>query len=503
MGVRDWFRRTFGRAESRRDASYVGGRRSRRNAGWVLGDVSGNAAVAGSLVELRRRSRDHARNNRYAHHALIETACYLAGSLPQSAISVPEGASDRERARIESVNRTVDGRFRAWSRVCSVEGRETFSGLLYRAILGWLTSGESFTRRRVRRLDDGLPVPLQLDLLEADLVDHTRSERLDTGGWIVQGVEYSPIGARQAYHMWRWHPGETLISGLQTPYSTVRVDARTVCHLYGAPIERPGQARGVPWLHAVIQDLYDFAGFQDADRVRMRAAASQMAVVETEDRFCEGQDDLPTGLNPLRDSSGDILERIRPGQIGYMQAGQRVSWNTPPTTPQVGEHARVELHGQAVGALMPYELFSGDLSDTSYSSIMFGLGSYRQLVSLLRRDVVLPFWTNPVWEWFVELGQAAGVLPDEAGPVRWVHPPWPLVDPVKDARGKLIAVRGGWDTLSRVIAETGEDPDEVLAEQRRLQEWARAHGIVLDGIPSTATLGGQVQETLSPRLDND
>ena len=52
-------------------------------------------------------------------------------------------------------------------------------------------------RLRERRVEDGLPVPLQLQVLEADHLDGTRTEELKDGGFVLQGVEFDALGRRR------------------------------------------------------------------------------------------------------------------------------------------------------------------------------------------------------------------------------------------------------------------------------------------------------------------
>jgi len=503
--VKGWFRRDK-RAAKRRE--YAGAKRSRRTSDWIAQGTSGNAELGLALPLLRQRSRQAWRDDPHAKSSLSTLASYFSGVMPRSAIPIPVGASDAERERIEALNREVDDRHREWSRRCSSRGPGSYRGTQYQAVLGMLMSGETFTRRRIRR-PGRLVVPMQLELLEGDLCDHTKSERLEDGGWILQGIEHSPIGRVRAYHLYREHPGESTIGGLSfgSSLDTVAVPAAAVAHLYPEMLSRPQQVRGEPWLHANLQGLHDLAGYLDSERVRLRAAASFMGAVTTEeditypDEESEDDDHAAYSLNAIRDCNGDVVERVRPGEIVYLRGGQTMTFNKPPSSDGFAEYVKTDLHTQAAGALMPYELYTGDLSDTNFSSIMFGMGSFKRFARRMVEDVVVARWADPVWGWFVEAGRAAGSLPPEAGPVAWTVEPWPLVDPVKEARGNQILVRSGAKSLRRWIAETGEDPEEVLRDHESIARWASDHGIVLDSIPTSATLAGQIQEGFG--IDSD
>ena len=69
-------------------------------------------------------------------------------------------------------------------------------------------SGEVLVRLRERRVEDGLPVPLQLQVLEADHLDSGKTEELRDGGFILQGIEFDALGRRRAYWLYPTHPGD-------------------------------------------------------------------------------------------------------------------------------------------------------------------------------------------------------------------------------------------------------------------------------------------------------
>jgi flagellar biosynthesis/type III secretory pathway ATPase len=50
-------------------------------------------------------------------------------------------------------------------------------------------------------------VPLQLQVLEADFLDATKSGALSDGR-LVQGIEFDPVGKRRAYWLHGAHPGD-------------------------------------------------------------------------------------------------------------------------------------------------------------------------------------------------------------------------------------------------------------------------------------------------------
>jgi capsid protein len=132
-------------------------------------------------------------------------------------------------------------------------------------------AGECFVRIRPRRPEDGLSVPLQLQILPAEMLDLADNRDLGNGRRVEMGIEFDAIGRRTAYHFWRQHPAirpEFRRTGASL--KTI-VPAEEIMHLY-RPF-RAGQSRGVPHtlsgiVVAAIMDCYD-----DAELERKRVAA--------------------------------------------------------------------------------------------------------------------------------------------------------------------------------------------------------------------------------------
>ena len=70
------------------------------------------------------------------------------------------------------------------------DGLTDFAGLQALIVRGLVESGEVLVRLRERRTEDGLPVPLQLQVLEADHLDSWKTGELADGGFILQGIEF-------------------------------------------------------------------------------------------------------------------------------------------------------------------------------------------------------------------------------------------------------------------------------------------------------------------------
>ncbi len=265
-------------------------------------------------------------------------------------------------------------------------------------------AGEVLVRRRLRRASDGLPVPLQLQVLEADFLDATKSGAIGAGR-LVQGIEFDPVGKRRAHWLHAEHPGDAygaLLNGLQSR----PVPATEIAHVYE---KQRTQARGVPWGAPVIRSLRDLDDYEVAELVRKKTEACVTAIVF-------GDDEAQQGIAPsVVDADGNRVEQFEPGLIAYARGGKDIRFNQPSATGGYGEYKRASLHTISAGFRVPYELLTGDLSQVNYSSIRAGLVEFRRQIDAVQWQLFIPMFCAPVWRWFTEAAWAAGQIEDGRG----------------------------------------------------------------------------------------
>ncbi len=337
-------------------------------------------------------------------------------------------------------------------------------------------------RRRLRRSSDGLPVPLQLQVLEANFLDAMKSGAIGAGR-LVQGIEFDPVGKRRAYWLHSEHPGDAW-GALQGGLGSRPVPATEIAHVYE---KQRMQARGVPWGAPVIRALRDLDDYEVAEIVRKKTEACVTAIVF-------GDDEAQQGIAPaVVDADGNRVEQFEPGLIAYARGGKDIRFNQPAATGGYGEYKRASLHTISAGFRVPYELLTGDLSQVNYSSIRAGLVEFRRQIDAVQWQLFIPMFCAPVWRWFTEAAWAAGLIPTPDVPVEWSPPKFEAVDPQKDAMANLLAIRSGTMTLAEVIAQQGRNPDAVLAEIAATNAKLDALGLVLDSDPRRVTKTGSAQ----------
>ncbi len=180
---------------------------------------------------LLARSRELVVTNGYAANACEAFAANLVGDgiKPSSLI----GDADL-RDQVQKL-------WLAWTDEADADGLTDFYGLQAMVAREMFVAGECFVRLRPRRAEDGLLVPLQLQLLQSEMLPFEKTEVDPNGNRIRCGIEFDLIGRRVAYHFRRRHPGDSTDQRIAVP-DTVRVPAEEVLHIY-RPIDA-GQIRG-------------------------------------------------------------------------------------------------------------------------------------------------------------------------------------------------------------------------------------------------------------------
>jgi lambda family phage portal protein len=190
-------------------------------------------------------------------------------SCPGPPTRARDGKADKKK------NAKVDAAFKAWAAVCDAEGQLDFYGMQTLAVREMVEGGEVLARRRWRKPQDGLAVPVQVQLLEADFLDDNRSGYMPNGNLAISGIEFDAVGRRTAYWLWKQHPGNNF-GWLQQSIVSNAVPASEIAHLYE---KQRTQARGVPWGSPVIRKLRDLDDYEFAEGIRKKIEASCVAFV--------------------------------------------------------------------------------------------------------------------------------------------------------------------------------------------------------------------------------
>jgi lambda family phage portal protein len=468
------------RARAALDASrvYAGAALGRHTDGWRAGSTSADQEIEAAGPRLRDRHRDLVRNNPHAASAVSSWVTNLVG----------EGITPRCQDK-----RVLD-LFNAWAKRCDADGQLDFYGLQVLAVRQMVEAGEVLVRRRRRRKEDGLPVPLQLQVLESDHLDSLKTATLASGNRVTLGVETDAIGRRVAYWLFPEHPGSLAPSPVSRTVTSTPIAAVDVIHLYEGQRK---QTRGVAWGAAVIRKLRDLDDYDFAEGIRKKTESAYVGALLVED-------DNDDGIAPrFTDVNGKAVEQLEPGLLLLARGGKDLKFNAPAAVSGYAEYYTVSLRTIAAGYRLPYELVSGDLSRVNYSSIRAGMLEFRRLVRMMQWQLVIPTFCQRVWDWFCETAFLAGLIESPDVPVEWDTPRFEWVDPLKDVQADIAAVRAGIRSMPEVIAERGRNPDDVIAEAAEFNAKADAAGLVLDTDPRKVAGTGALQAAKPDGTEQD
>jgi lambda family phage portal protein len=461
--------------------AYAGAALGRHTDGWRAPSTSADTEIAAAGPRLRDRHRDLVRNNPHAAKAVSAWVSNIVG----------EGITPRANTGDKTRDKQIMDLFKRWAKKCDADGTLDFYGLQSLACRGMVEGGESFVRRRPRRAKDRLPVPLQLQVIEADLLDASKTGDLGNRSVAIQGVQFDAIGQRLAYWMFAQHPGNNFAS-FNTRLNSTPVPAGDIVHLFE---KLRTQVRGVPWGAPVIRALRDLDDYEFAEGIRKKIASSVVGVVLGADDESESG---VTGKPGVVDGKGNPIEQFEPGLFAYARGGKDIKFNTPASDGGFPEYKKVSLKSIAAGYRLPYSVVSGDQGDTNYSGDRSGLIEFRRLVTALQWQLFIPAFCEPVWTWFCEAAWMAGLIESPEIPVEWETPRFEWVDPYKDGLAELLAVRAGLRTLPEALGQRGRNLDDVIEEIKATNAKLDAAGIVLDSDPRKITSAGALQSLPPP-----
>lgn len=424
---------------------YEGAARSHRTGFRRVGGGSANTEIAMSLPRLRDVSRAFGRNNPYASniHAAIPAHVVGAGIVP-AVIAETKG-------RKKSIGRLIIDHLE--STAIDFDGRLNFYGLQNLAMRTVVEAGEVLVVRYVPPARLRLPVPMQVRVMEPDFLDSSKNGPTAEGGVCFQGIEFDKEGRRVAYWLYDEHPGGGIT--WRMPKSS-RIIASDVIHIYR--VDRPGQARGVPWGAAGIMTMWDLADYEEAELMRQKIAAC-FAV------FWTGTDagGLAQSVTGNNTAAGQPLETIEPGMIQRLPTGADVKFASPPMMQGYRDFITVNARKVTCAYGVPYEIGTGDMSQVSFISGRLGMLGFNRNVDQWRWHMLIPHMCAGVGSWFLQ----AAAIP-LGGPARasleWTPPRREMVSPKDEIPAQRDAVRAGLASRSEKLREAGYDPEQVDQE---------------------------------------
>ena len=442
----------------------------RRFKDMPVGTVSANRETEVSLMRLIARSRQLDQNNPYAKRAVERIADNVVG------IGI-RPTFGRSVVKLQKA-------WKAWgegdSKECDFDGRMNIYGLQWLAMRTVAESGGCIVRKR-RTAKNKSGIPIQLQILEPDILDLSKNYELTDGGFAMQGIEFDSTGRRRGYWLYDRYPSENY--GIKSSLESKFGPASDVIHVY--QVERPGQVHGVPFGVQAFMRLKDFDDYEDAELIRQKIAACYAV-------FVEESIDSPTATGGTTRKS-ELTERIEPGAIQKMAPGEKVSFTNPPAKEGIAEYSRQVLRGIAAAYGTTYESLTGDMSNVNFSSGRMGWLESQRMYNRYQFQMFIPTFCSESFAWFLEGAKIGLIYTKDDITADWTPPRREMIDPSKEIAAMSAAVRNGFQDWGEAVTELGYDPDTILD---RMEKWAKefdSRGLILDSDPRKTAVGGKIQ----------
>lgn len=435
-------------------------------ASWQSDSLPLNDTLGAKLPVVIARSRDAAHNNPFARRFL--------GLLRRNVLG-PKGVRLQVRLRTDGglksgVNNTLEAAYDAWGRAgaCDVTGRYTRLYLDRLALRHCAVDGTVFGRLLPGRGPHGL----QVQLLPIDLLAmHHRADLAD-GARIRLGVETDAFGSIRAY----WFKGGVdSLDNLGLSRNFVRVPAAEIVQL-SLPDEVL-QLLGVPWMQAGLKPMYQAADFAASGLNKARESAKRGGFFEL-DPDAAPTPKLHDGVDGEEgDPAATPYQTVMDGTWDVLPAGLKAApYESDYPNIEYGQFIKDCLRNVASALEVSYISLGNDLSDVNYSSGQLGLGDERTLWQELQEWFVT-HWCQPIYEQWLKhalvaapelQGLSFARIDAYAAAASWQRHVWQPLDPLKTIEAQRSRLEARLTSPQRVMAENGDDPDDVLAE---IAEW--------------------------------
>jgi len=466
------------------DRSFYAGMVDRLTNAFTGTNLSINESLKSSLNKMRSRSRELVHDNDYGkkYISMVKTNVVGAKGVKLQASSINSAGKPDKLD-----NKAIEKSWHDWcmSENCTVTGILSFLDVQHITIGSVASDGECIVRIVY---GNAYKYGFALQLIEADRLDTTLNlDPIDNGNKIVMGVEMDSFDKPVAYHILTQHPGDQIRKYGDKQY--MRLLAKDVIHLFKS--ERVGQARGIPWMHSSMRRLDMIGGYEEAELVAARAGASKMGFYYT-DTGTEYKGDAAT-------TDGELITEAEPGSFEQLPENIRFEAYDPQhPTGAYNYFMTGVLKGAAAGLDVSYTGFTGDLTAVNYSSIRAGLIEERENWRTVQGWYVDHFMKE-VYNLWLSAALTRGLIVNETGvtlplskkdkfmTVRWQTRGWAWVDPLKDQQANELAVSNGHKTNSEVVAQQGNDLEEIYQQLARERDLATDYGLDFTGANDAST----------------
>ena len=451
------------------DQPFKAARRGRASAGFEGQRQHINSAIRQGGALLRERSRFLCRENGLA---ISSKAIWTAYAVGTGIMPTPIGlTASRKKALLQA--------FYDWCQQSDFDGLTDFFGQTAQISDERFEVGEIFVRKVVTA-----DRPLQLQMLASEQLPYTvvNPTGKAAGNVVRLGIEFDGP-KRVAYHFYLYHPGDGTVS-VADRLRTVRIPADEILHIY--KVRTPGQLRGLPDTLGALIPANKLDEYDDA-LIERAISGSKVSGIIT-----KGSSDRESGAVTLSgavdNKDGTATLDFEVGTILELETDEKWDTVTPPDPgANYGEFVYRQTSKACAAMGVPYLEATGDLRRAPYSAGRLGRMPFKRRIEQFQYLELVPQFLRPVWLAWLSDGLLRGtiVLPrgsartvEAYAKVNWMGPKWEYIEPYKDRQAEVLAIDNLLEARSDVIAQRGDDPDELDERIRDEQRREKRMGLV-------------------------
>lgn len=394
------------------------------------------------------KTEDLVRNNPNAFRAVsvFKSNIISDGILPQT---ISYSKNQLLKDKFEMV-------LRSWadSTDCDYNGIYDLYGLQDQAVDELVTSGNVFIRRRKRRINEEKPeIPFQIQVLP---YSQLAKGYIDRENDVINGIEYDKKGRAKYYYFYKDLNGKDLSAGMYSSLfldSVEKVRAKDVCHVFRA--DKASQRQGISWFSPVMQTLKDLNLFMYARLKQQQNQASYSGFIRS-----------PQGdLENYGAKNGEI--ELKAGRYQHLDPGDDVLHLENSATSDDAEFVNVFLRDISRGLGMDFLEYSGDYSETNYSSSRMSFIAFHRNVKKWQKNLVIGQWLNKMSDWLFEGARFAGIISLNERKdlfLKYVPPRREMLDMAKESAALINMINARLISRPQAIQEMGFDWEDVMRE---------------------------------------
>lgn len=440
------------------------------------GTSSADAELLGDLPTLRNRSRELNQDD--------PIGSGLTGTFVRNIVG--KGIRPRSRTGDKTKDTNLEAIWAERRNMLALADNVGCAELQQMWVRAFLQDGETLPKRVKRSPGE----PVWFETIEGDRLSSPGFKSVYKVGEneVRDGVEKDAWGVPVKYWIAKQHPGDLITAGKSNdPSSFDQVLPDALRHWKCS--HRPGQTRGEPMFHAIMQDLRDLDLLMLAALKRVQIAACLAAFI-TSNSSTTGF--FPDGALQQRtaDKYGFKLDQdIEPGMIFKLAQGDQITTLVPNfPTPELGPF--IIMIARRIGAALgvSWQVVLKDFSDSTYSSARADLLESRMVYKMIRQSLIenVLRW---VWQEVMVDAQlrgderAAGVTLQDIASVDWFGDGWELIDKQREYQANAVALQSCQKTLEQVWLENGDDPDQMREALALQSEFLSRLGLTITFTP--------------------